>query len=498
LSDIRVTYSGLIALVIGLISVGTGIIFTLIVTRRLSPEEFGTWSIIGSMISYFLIAEPIISFWSTRQIARGEDVGKTSLLSSASFSIGAIPLYLVFAFFVSSISHSHLDSMFLAAILLPVTFLSQTLTGINIGHKPHATSYGLLAFELLKIPAGLVLVYLFDLGINGAIITIMIAYLAKISIQVYFGKTRLRDKFNKIAVKRWLKLSWIPLYYNLSHVIWSLDVVLYSIVVGSVKGVAYYSVSVTISAIIGNAGLISQALYPKLLAKGTYDYAKANFTRLMYFSIPLLGVSVIFAKPALFALNPVYSDESIIVIIMSFRTFFYVITGVLYQMLLGIETIDVEKNPKFSSLTKSKIFFVPMLTNIQYGLYIITLVATIIILNSSGTSELQIVTWWTVISLTLQIPFFIYAWVLVKKHVKFSFPYINTLKYIAGTILFTIVFLLTSKFIINYHRSIYDFLPSLILELAVCMGVYLVTTYIIDKKTRTLFKSVLNEFGSNK
>ncbi len=498
MSDIRVTYSGLIALVIGLISVGTGIIFTLIVTRRLSPEEFGTWSIIGSMISYFLIAEPIISFWSSRQIARGEDVGKTSLLSSVSFSLGAIPLYLVFAFFVSSVSHSHLNSMLLAAILLPVTFLSQTLTGVNIGHKPHATSYGLLAFELLKIPAGLVLVYLLNLGVNGAIITTMIAYLAKILIQAYFGKTKLHDKFNKMAVKRWLKLSWIPFYYNLSHIFWSLDVVLYSIIVGSVKGVAYYSVSVTIAAIIGNAGLISQALYPKLLAKGTYDYAKENFTRLMYFSIPLLGVSVIFAKPALFALNPIYSEGTIIVIIMSFRTFFYVITGVLYQMLLGIETIDVEKNPKFSSLIKSKIFFVPTLSHIQSGLYIISLVVTIIILNSSGMSELKMVTWWTVISLTLQIPFFIYAWILVKKHVKFSFPYVNTLKYIAGTILFTIVFLLTSGFVINYHRSIYDFLPGLILELAICMGVYLATTYIIDKQTRILFKSVLNEFGSNK
>jgi len=55
LSNIRVTYSGLIAFVIGLLSVGTGLVFTLIITRRLAPEEFGTWALIGTMISYFLI-----------------------------------------------------------------------------------------------------------------------------------------------------------------------------------------------------------------------------------------------------------------------------------------------------------------------------------------------------------------------------------------------------------------------------------------------------------
>jgi len=80
LNNIRVTYSGLIAFAVSMTSVLTGITFTLIVTRKLSVEEFGIWSIVGSMTTYFMIVEPIVSFWSTRQIARGEEVGKTSLI----------------------------------------------------------------------------------------------------------------------------------------------------------------------------------------------------------------------------------------------------------------------------------------------------------------------------------------------------------------------------------------------------------------------------------
>lgn len=496
MSNIRVTYSGLIALAAGLGSVVTGTIFTLIVTRRLSPEEFGVWSIIGSMISYFLIAEPVISFWATRQIARGEKVGKTSLSSSTIFSLGAIPLYIALSYYVSQVSHSHYNSMLLASILIPVSFISQTISGINLGHKPHASSYGLVVFESLKIPTGLVLVYFFNMGIDGAIITTTVAYLGKILVQVYFGKNQLKGKFSLNVLKHWIKLSWLPLYSNLSHVIWSLDVIVYAIMIKSVIGVAYFSVSSTIAAIIGNAGLISQAVYPKLLAKGSHEHVSENFTRLMYFAIPLLGVSLIFSKPALFALNPNYQGAYMVVMIYSFRTFFYVITTTLYQILMGLEDVDIEKNYNFKSLAKSRLFVIPTLLNIQYGLYIVSLASTLFILNSEKSSQIELVTWWAGIALVLQIPFLIHASILVKNQIPFSFPYVSIIKYLVATISFIAVFFFTSGMVINYQNSIYTFLPKVFLELLMCGLVYLSVTFVIDKKTRILFKSIMSEFTS--
>ena len=63
MSGIRVAYSGLISMLIGLISVITGLVFTLIVTRTLTPEEYGSWGLIGSLIMYVLMAVmPINSF----------------------------------------------------------------------------------------------------------------------------------------------------------------------------------------------------------------------------------------------------------------------------------------------------------------------------------------------------------------------------------------------------------------------------------------------------
>ena len=71
MDDIRVAYSGLLGFAVAIGGVFAGLAFTVIVTRQLTPEEFGVWAVIGSMTSYSIAAEPIISYWTTRQIARG-------------------------------------------------------------------------------------------------------------------------------------------------------------------------------------------------------------------------------------------------------------------------------------------------------------------------------------------------------------------------------------------------------------------------------------------
>lgn len=493
LSNIRVTYSGLIALAVGMISVFTGIVFTLIVTRKLSPVEFGVWSIIGSMISYFLIVEPLITYWSTRQIARGEQIGKTSLMSSIIFSLGVLPGYIALAYFVYG-TNSYIYSMMLGSILLPLSFISQVVEGVNLGHKPHATSYALLIFESLKIPVGLTLVYFLGMGLNGAILATIAAFIAKIIVQIYFVRYRLKGKFNVSVLIHWIKLSWIPLYSRFSGVLWSLDVMVYSIITGSVIGVAYYAVSLTVSQIISHAGLISQALYPKLLANDNRDYVGENFNRLLYFAILFLTISVVFAKPALFALNPSYVNGTIIAMIFSGRTFFYVITSTFYQILLGMETTDVEKNTKFSKIMKSKLFLIPTLQNIHTGLYIVILTITLFLLHSYGMSEITLVTWWVIIALILQIPILIYSGILLRKQIHFTFSVLNIIKYGVAASTFVLIYFWTSPMLLHYESKIYDFLSSLFIELLICVGAYFAVTFVIDKNTRILFKSILKEF----
>ena len=496
MSGIRVTYSGLLGFVIGMVSVLTGIAFTVIVTRRLIPEEFGIWALIGSIVSYFLIVEPILSYWTTRQIARGKPVATTSLFYSVIFSLGQIPIYLSIALFLPSVHADYSYALVLGVILLPVTFVSQTLVGINQGHKPHATSYGLLAFEILKIPMGILLVVWFDLGVEGAIFATFIAYVGKLAIQLFFAKPQLKKYLEVSLIKQWIKMSWLPLYQNVSHFIWILDVVIFSILTNSMIGVAYYSVSLSISALISHSGMISQALYPKLLSKGSLDHVEDNFIRFMYFAIPLLGIVIVFSKPALFALNPSYQHLSIPVILLGFRSFFYVITTFFYQVLLGTERVDEENNPTFKSLIKSKLFHLPTVNIIHHSSYIIILTVITLLLTNQSASDLELVSAWAGISFVLSIPFLFYSVFLLRKNISFSFPFVPLFKYVVGTISMISVFLLTSDFIIYYKISIYEFLPGLFIQFILCVLVYFGVTYLIDNKTRVLFRAIVMEFIS--
>jgi len=498
LSNIRVTYSGLIAFVVGIIGVFTGLIFVLMVTRRLSPEEFGTWALIGSIVYYFLISELIISFWSTRQIARNEQVGKTAILSSAFFSLGVIPIYVVYVLLISEKSSANFETMLLGAVLLPVFFVSQSLTAINLGHKPHATSYSMVLLETLKIPFGLFLVVIFELGVQGAIFAILFAYIGSIIVQFYFAKAKLVYTFNLEVLKRWLRLSWIPFYFNINRYIQMLDVVLYSIITGSVLGIAFYQAALTVAGIVVHATSISQALYPKLLAEKNFQGILKNLTHVMFFAIPLLGISLIFSKAALFALNPSYQAAWLIVVLLSFKMFVNILKTVPGAILVGTEQVDTEKNPTFSRLIASNLFKVPTILSIFNAIYLGTLIVVLFILPNSNGNELELVTWWALIGLIIEIPSTIALWIKSQKHVKLSFPFKNTSKYIGATLVFIVIFYFTSPFIITYEESIYKFLPAIILQLLICVGIYFAITYTIDNEVRILFKTIFNELRKKK
>jgi len=493
MSSIRVTYSGLIALIVGLVSVSTGLVFTLIVTRRLAPEEFGLWAIIGNMISYFLISELIISYWSTRQVARGEQVGKTALFTSSVFAIVSIPIYIFLGFQVANVSPSHLNSLILGVVLLPVYFISQTLTAINLGHKPQANSYGLMVFESTKIPSALALVYFLDLGIQGAILATLAAFLIKIGIQMYFARSKIRNKIELSLIKKWFKLSWISIYNDIGSLVYRFDVLVYAIVTGSVLGVAFYAASVTVTQLIAHSSLIYLALYPKLIGKGSQDHISENFNLLLYFAIPLVGITVIFSKPALFTLNPAYQDAVNVVIIMSLATFFYVLTNFFHRILLGIERIDEKEDLHPTELLKSKLFLSPTLKNIHYVSYFVVLVAFLALFVNTETKEIEMVVGWAGILLVHQIIFFGILLFIAKKNVTFNIQPSKIIKYIGATIGFTGVFLITSDFLIVYHESIFDFLPGVILQLLICVSVYLGITFLIDKKIRKLFYLIIKE-----
>jgi O-antigen/teichoic acid export membrane protein len=492
LSGIRVTYSGIIAFVIGLSNIVTGLMMSLIIIRTLNPQEYGMWGLISSLFVYSLIINSVVTLWSTREIARGEKSGKTSIVFSEVLSIGGILIYLIAAYFISPEANVDQNILFFAALLIPLTFLHKTLSSISIGWKPEIYSYASIIIEIIKIPLMLIFLIVFDLGVPGVIIALVISSTIGSLIQVIKSREQLKEKINKIRIKKWLKISWVPTYPRISSILFASDIIIFSVIMGSVEGVAFYTAALIVASLVSQSGKISSTVYGKLLQGGETGFLKNNIMQLFYFAIPLATISILYAKPTLFALNPLYEISVPVVIFLTIRAFFFTLTEIFSSFLNGIEDVDVRKKSTFKDYIKSKLFVLPTLQIIQYGIYLLILTIYLVIFKDQ-TSQIELVIYWSIIGMTTQIPLSIYLYGLVKRNFKFNLDKFTISKYIVISIgAFGGSFVLAEMFLI-YKNNIFEFIPNLFVFILLGMVGYLVLTYVFDSRTQKLVKAIINE-----
>jgi O-antigen/teichoic acid export membrane protein len=493
MTGVRVTYTGFVSFGIRLISVITGLIFILIVTRQLSPEEFGTWGLINGVIVYAIIIHPIVSYWSTRETARGENSEKTAISMTSFLSVIGIAVYLLIAYISGVNSDADTSILLFATILIPIIFINEGLNAIATGYRPQAKSYGFLIFEITKVPVALILVYFLQLGLEGAILASFVAYVANTILLLIFTKKKLHGKWQKKYVKKWFKLFWVPIYRKIPGLISMSDVVIFSIITGSVIGVAYYTSARTIGFLVYHSRSIGMAVYPKLLEGGHEKILRDNLMIFFYVAFPIVVLSITFAKPALFALNPIYQIAVPVVILLSLRQFFTSLNVLMFNALQGIEKVDLKKDSNFKDYAKSKLILFPTFQMIRHGVYIGSLVIILTIIGTSTNNEIELVTYWALIGLIVEIPLFLYIILLVRKSFTLKFDYFRIFKYlISSVIIFGSIYFIMEEFLI-YNESIFEFLP--ILTAFVFLGGlgYLGITYVIDNNTRVLVKSILKE-----
>ena len=498
MSGIRVTYTGLIAFVSGIIAIVFGLIVTLIITRSLSPEEFGTWRLIINLLVYVVYIQPIITFWAIRESARNIATGKTAILANGFFSCIAIAIYLIIVYSISDQTDADVNIMLSAMIMIPMIFLYNLLHAVTFGWKPHAVNYGFLALEGSKIPLLLITIIWFEMGVFGIITAMTIAYVPSIVILFIYSKEKLKNELQIKFFKKWLKLFWVPLYPSFGSIVAALDVLIFSILTGSVVGLAYHGAAIIISKLCDNAILVANAVYPKLLeGKELGSLIQRNISLLSFFAIPLATGSIFFAKPAIYALNPIYVDAYPAIIFMTIRCFLFAYTVPFADFLKGIEKVDTDEKASFKDYIKSKLFLVPTVRVIQYSVYLISLIFILMIVVS-GSTDVELIIYWSIVWLATEIPIFIYFYILTKKNFKFKLETKKFVKYLVASIA-TIggSYLLSLEFL-EFKPNILDFLPNLLLFVGLGIGGYLVLTYFIDDRTRKLVSAIINEMKNKK
>ena len=270
------------------------------------------------------------------------------------------------------------------------------------------------------------------------------------------------------------------------------DVIVFSAITGSVSGVAYYTAARTIGFLVNHTRSFSNALYPKLLETGKQDFLGENLIKLFYFSFPLLGLSIVLAKPGLFALNPIYEIAEPIVIILSIRAFLTTFGKILFQALQGIEKVDINKNATFRDYISSKLILYPTFQLIRNVIYFASL-AVILFLLHSEKAEIELVVYWALIGLVVEIPLTIYIYRLVKKNFILNIDVKSLIKYLFSTfIVFSLMYVMITMFL-EYNESIFIFLPQVIGYAIISVIGYVGLTYVIDNRTQILMKAIINE-----
>ena len=115
-------------------------------------------------------------------------------------------------------------------------------------------------------------------------------------------------------------------------------------------------------------------------------------------------------------------------------------------------------------------------------------------LLQDSESELQLVIYWALIGLIIEIPLTIYIYQVVRKNIKLKIDWKTLLKYLISSILiFTTFYFLINQYL-EYKISIFEFLPELVVWAIVIVVSYVGLTYFIDNNTRKLFKGIMKEF----
>ena len=481
-------------LAVKLLSIVTGAIFTITITRELAAQEYGMWGVIANLLVFGIVINSIVGYWVTREKARGEDSGRTAVLFSGAFSAVGVCLYLAAAFLVGARSDADTGVLFLSAMLVPALFLNETFTAINLGKRPHVISYGFLAFELLQISAVLVLVYHLQAGIGGAIISTLVAYAGSAAVLGAYARGDVRARLQKRYVTKWLRLFWLPSYRGLPMVLASTDVIVFSVVTGSVVGVAYFTAARAVGFLVNNTSWFSKGLYPKLLETGRQEFFSANLIRFFYFAFPITACSIAFAKPALFALNPMYGGAQLVAVVFSVQSFLAALNLVLFEALQGVESVDLDKKAGFRDYVRSRLTWFPTYQLLRHGVYISVLAAVLYALASDST-ELELVLYWVMIGLAVEVPFAAYVVRRVREDFVFGIDWASFAKYLlAAAAAFGAAYVVMEEYL-AYEQGIFEFLPPVIGYLALAVGAYLGVTWVVDQKTRRLFGLVLCEVG---
>lgn len=471
------------------LSAVTGLMFILMATRWLAPKQLGLWEVIVDLVAFSSYPVGIVSYWATRDIARGSLVGRTAFALGAVMSGFGLLLYLFFSFVTrSSLAVSFLPFL-LGSLLVPLSYWSQVTTSIVVGYRPAVTGYMLVVSEPIKIAVAYEALYVYRLGIEGVILGLLVSYLVSSMFSTYLVRGATREQLQLSAAKRWTRLSWLPAISYLPPLFLSADTYIASLGFGTaVAGI--YQPAFTVASVVGYSSALAYSLYPLLLRGGNERLPSITIDFSLLFGIPMAVGEAVLAAPILHLFGPKYMPGSLGLSILSIMFLFQAVSLIIDQTLLGTEKADLGGERGFKDFVRSNLLYVPLVNTCAALVYLTGMFAALSFAFSNGLGSSVAVALWALVQLCTTILFLI----IKGRRASRSATLLRDVKvayYLVSAIVMGFAAILFSRIVLNPSADTTVYGLELTTVIALGAVVYFGLLYALDPKFRTMTRSVL-------
>lgn len=480
--EIRVQYSGLVFFGAKLISVATGILFTLLL-GSLSQEKLGAWGILlNIVVPYFTLLSGALSFWTMRFVARDkEGAAKTGIVANMTIATIATLIYLALLPLVTQAFslQDYVIAYFLVATQIIETYLITVFEACMQAQRPQFVAYGLLIGEVLKVAFAYTFVIALHLDLVGMILSLAIAFAVKIAFYFKNMLIELRQKFVFSYVKEWLKGSTFNLYSAIGDRIANVIFIMLS-VYGQKIGVSYYTAAQLITNVIVYSGAAAFALYPKILAERKMDEVTSSLRMVLMFAIPMTAGVLAIPNSYLifFNVQGTYVVATPVLIILAIDALIQTNAGFFTNILYGIESVDEQAKIPVGQVMKSRLFISFSLTYLHSA---ITLpIAYYALTHFANNDPLLVAVYVTGIFMMGHLISFLVLLGVLHKAVTLKIPWENIAKYVVASAIMALI-LIAGHPVTRISTLIFTGVGGL---------AYLSLLIAIDKETRNLAKVI--------
>ncbi|MDE1853733.1 MAG: hypothetical protein KGI38_08305 [Thaumarchaeota archaeon] len=472
-----------------IVSAFTGLLFTIMVARWLSPSNFGTWEVIVTLVTFSSYPVGVVAYWATRDVARGRMIGRTALASGGLLSAVGLVLYFGFTFVTYSRISAPVLPFLLGALLVPLAYWSAVTNSLVQGFRPGVYAYSLVISEVAKLSVAYSALYIYRLGIEGVIVALMAAYLIQSVVSTYFVRLTAAERFDFAQTRRWSRLAWLPAVSYLPTVLAVADTFVVALGFGTAI-VGYYQVVFMVAGVVGYSSALAFSLYPLLLQGGNERLPAVSMEFSLLFSIPMAAGAAVLAGPITLLFGTKWLPGALGLAILAVMFVFTSASSIVDQALLGTEKADVGERPNFWALVRSNLLFVPV-ANILFGaVYVASLYFALAYSFANGYPTSTAVAVWATVELAATVAFTLLKARRARKVARLM-PGVSVVYYLASAaVMAGVVYLLSGPLLIQGQGTL-AYGASLLGVSLIGGAVYFGILYAIDSRFRDMARALL-------